>query len=370
MDLPRQVHFAILAKVTPLNHPRVSFAILFTILVAACSAWSAPAKSAPSVRPYPTPPALRVIGNQLRTPNGKPVRLQGVNVPSLEWSNTGDEKIRESVRVALDEWRSNAIRLPVSQDRWFGKAEGQTDGGKAYRSIVDSLIQDTSRRKAYLILDLHWSSAGEWGKNLGQHKMPDTNSLAFWQDAAVRYRNHSAVLFDLYNEPRDVSWEVWRNGGRVEEEDKGQRFAYETPGLQGLLDAIRAKGAKNVIVAGGLDWGYDLSGVVDGYALADPKGSGVVYDTHIYPWKTEWDRKVSMAAARHPVLVGEVGCEPDPKQEDPATWAPKALAFIEKNRLSWTAWCFHPDASPRILSDWNYTPTPYWGEAVKKALSQ
>ena len=74
------------------------------------------------------------------TPQGKRVRLQGVNIPSLEWSNEGDGKILESVRVAIEDWHSNAIRLPVCQDRWFGKAGGQTDGGKAYRAVVDGLI--------------------------------------------------------------------------------------------------------------------------------------------------------------------------------------------------------------------------------------
>lgn len=322
------------------------------------------------VRPYLTPPTLHVKGDLLLTPQGKAVRLQGVNIASLEWSNEGDAKILASVRVAIEDWHSNAIRLPVCQDRWFGKASGQTDGGKAYRAVVDSVIQAVSRRKAYLILDLHWSDAGEWGANLGQHKMPDENSVAFWKDAAARYANHPAVLFDLYNEPRDVSWEVWRNGGHVDEEDKGKKMAYETPGLQGLLDVVRATGARNVIVAGGLDWAYDLTGVVNGFALTDKRGNGIVYATHIYPWKTHWDEKVGVVLAKFPVIVSEVGCEPDPKQEDPATWAPKVLAYIGKHHLNWTAWCFHPSASPRLLADWDYHPTPYWGAPVKAALAK
>jgi aryl-phospho-beta-D-glucosidase BglC (GH1 family) len=52
------------------------------------------------------------------------------------------------------------------------------------------------------MLDLHWSDAGEWGKQIGQHVMPDQNSVAFWNDVATTYKNHPAVIFDLYNEPR------------------------------------------------------------------------------------------------------------------------------------------------------------------------
>lgn len=138
--------------------------------------------------------------------------------------------------------------------------------------------------------------------------------------------------------------------------------------------AVRSSaGAHNIVVASGLDWGYDLSGIARGYALTDPNGNGIVYGTHIYPWKAtsprNWDPRVGIIADQYPILVGEVGCEPDPKQEDPHQWAPKILAYIEARQLHWTAWTFHPDASPRMLLNWDYAPTPYWGEYVKRALS-
>ncbi|MDA0839794.1 MAG: hypothetical protein O3B01_29455 [Planctomycetota bacterium] len=43
-------------------------------------------------------------------------------------------------------------------------------------------------------------------------------------------------------------------------------------------------------------------------------------------------------------------------------------ARIVLHRLHWTAWSFHPKASPRVLSDWEYTPTPFWGAFVRAAL--
>jgi hypothetical protein len=220
---------------------------------------------------------------------------------------------------------------------------------------------------------LHWSDAGAWGQNIAQHHMPDQNSIPFWQAVAARFANHPAVLFDLYNEPHDVSWEVWRNGGMVHEgsgNSPGGKLEYRTPGMQRLLEVCREQGARNVIVAGGLDWAYDLTGLVKGYALADPQGNGVVYATHIYPWKRDWDRNVTVAVDRYPVLVGEVGCEPGGKEEDPKTWAPKVLDYIERHRLNWTAWDLHPAASPCLIRDWKYTPTPHWGTPVKRALRE
>ncbi|HET6383783.1 MAG TPA: cellulase family glycosylhydrolase [Armatimonadota bacterium] len=326
-----------------------------------------------AVAAHAAPPMLHVVGNKLLTTRGQVVRLQGVNIPSLEWSSRG-ESVLKSVAEAATEWHANVIRLPVAQDRWFGHTKNQTDGGEAYRQLVDSVIQAAAAHNSYVILDLHWSDMGDWGQAIGQHAMPDLNSVLFWQDAAKRYANNPAVLFDLYNEPRVVSWDVWKNGGVVTEKDrKGGMKTYQSPGMQKLVSVVRATGAKNVIVAGGLDWAYDLSGIAKGYALNDPEGNGIMYATHIYPWKgahpANWDPHVTIIADRYPILVGEVGCRPDPKQPDPNVWGPEILAWIDQHHYNWTAWSFHPGASPCLISDWNYTPTPYWGAYVKAALA-
>jgi endoglucanase len=96
----------------------------------------------------------------------------------------------------------------------------------------------------------------------------------------------------------------------------------------------------------------------------------VLYGTHIYPWKKDWDAHVAIVSDHFPVYVGEVGCNVDPKQEDPATWAPRVLDYIEQHQWSWTAWCFHTQASPRLLQDWSYRPTAHWGVYVKRALTE
>ena len=314
------------------------------------------------------PLALHADGNLLKSADGKAVRLQGVCIASLEWSNLGDQ-IMKSMDVAVTDWNAKIIRLPLAEDRWFGLAQYQNDGGSGYRDLVSSIVKKLSAKGVYVILDLHWSNTGVWGQRLGQQNMPGVNSQVFWVAVAERFANNPAVFFGLYNEPHDVSWDVWRNGGEVTQDDKGTKYTYHTIGFQKLIELVRNTGAKNLLVIGGLDWAYDLTGILD-KPLIDKTGNGIMYDSHIYPWKSEWEAKVGAAAAKYPVLLGEVGCEPDPKQEDPMTWAPKILAFIEKHQLNWTAWCFHPGASPRLLKSFDtYEPTPYWGVFVKKALT-
>jgi hypothetical protein len=50
------------------------------------------------------------------------------------------------------------------------------------------------------------------------------------------------------------------------------------------------------------------------------------------------------------------------------TWVPDMLGTIQKHKLHWAAWSMHTDATPRIISDWDFTPTPFWGAFVRTAL--
>src|SRR5579862_1988378 len=77
-------------------------------------------------------PQLHTSGNQILDDRDHPVILKGVNVASMEWSSNGEGHLMDTLRVAVKDWHSNIVRLPMSQDRWFGKAPEQKDDGKAY----------------------------------------------------------------------------------------------------------------------------------------------------------------------------------------------------------------------------------------------
>jgi hypothetical protein len=319
---------------------------------------------------------LTVVGTQILDSKKHPVLLRGVNAASLEWSSNGEGHILDTVNTAIRDWHANIVRVPLSQDRWFGKAPEQKDDGVAYRALVKQVVDACAAQNCYVLLDLHWSDAGEWGQQIGQHVMPDANSVLFWKDCAKIYKNQPAVLFDLYNEPHDVSWDVWLNGGDVTENDRqrGYKKTYPAVGMQAMLDAVRSTGAKNVVVAGGLDWAYDMSGFLTGKQLADPKGNGVIYANHSYPFKGDtvekWISKMETATKTLPVIVSEFGAalsnRPD---QQPDIWVRRVLQALHDHKWNWTAWDLHPAAGPTLISDWNYTPTPTFGTFVKQELA-
>ena len=329
------------------------------------------------------PSELKVVGNRLRDAAGNEVWLQGVNAGGME-SIPNTDQIVKSVVVAIDEWKSNCVRLPVNESFWFGTSAYQSDGGAAYRAAVDKIVTLAANRGAYIALDLH------------RFRAPKAEHISFWKDAAKRYANHPAVLFDLFNEPHGISWEVWRNGGWVGEagkvdesafltaEEKKKNQGFESVGMQALVDAVRSTGAKNVVIAGGLYWANDLTGIeseaiekgeAKSYRLDEKGGDGIMYAWHTYHWHKGWAR-ILPVAAKHPIFLGEVGAAPREEmtfipmeqKEDWRTFVPDMLGFIQKYRINWTGWCFHPKAGPCMIENWDYEPTPYWGEFALRAL--
>ena len=334
------------------------------------------------------PKPLRVVGNRLVDSDGREVWLQGVNAGGMETVPNGDQQVKSTV-VAIDEWHANCIRLPINDDHWFGRGKfqgGQPDAAAAaFRRYVDKIVRLAANRGAYVAIDLH------------RFRAPKAEHVAFWKDCAAHYANHPAVLFDLFNEPHGISWEVWRNGGWVGEagkvdesafltaEEKKKNQGFESVGMQALLDAVRSSGAKNVVIAGGLFWANDLTGIeseaiekdeAKSYRLDEKGGDGIMYAWHTYHWHKGWAR-ILPVAAKHPIFLGEVGAAPREEmtlipfeqKEDPYTFAPDMLGFIQKHRINWTGWCFHPKAGPCMIRSWDYDPTPYWGEFARRALS-
>ena len=194
---------------------------------------------------------------------------------------------------------------------------------------------------------------------LTQQQMADVNSQQFWREVASKYKGDGHVLFELYNEPHDISWSTWLNGGAV--------LGYQVVGMQELYDTVRSAGADNIVIAGGINWAFDLAGV----AATPIQGYNVMYATHpYYPQDSQlqWDQKFGYLAAQDiaPVIITEFGDHTDACTGD---WNTQLIQYADARQVSWTAWAWWPAGCsfPALISDWNYTPTVQ-GAAVKAAL--
>jgi hypothetical protein len=298
------------------------------------------------------PPELKTLGNQIVVKGtNERVRLVGANFTGLEKDSGYDRNFLNSLDILKGTWKANIIRLAVSDGLWF---QTNTTARDAYRAKVNSIIDRAGALDIYVILDLH------------KYQQALPSATTFWIDAANTYKTRSHVLFGLLNEPHGTTWQIWNEG-----DSNG-------PGMQTLLTTVRNQGANNIVLVGGLDYAYDLRGVLPGYAgrangwaIQDTaSGNGVVYDCHVYPWKDEIQLRAGNAALVHPVLLGEFGHPsgttvdflPGKTFEAYTTWMPRMMDWINTNNLHWVGWNFSDGSHPAMLSDWSYAPSPNLGD--------
>jgi hypothetical protein len=128
-----------------------------------------------------------------------------------------------------------------------------------------------------------------------------------------------------------VSWDVW--AARAQE----------------LVDVLRAAGAgETLVLASGVDWGYDLAALVDPRRRLDGRGGPLAYAAHVYPFKTghlrrrpACERAFGRVARVLPVLVTEFGVlqgRSAPTRLLGRLWLAGFLRYLDARGLSALAW--------------------------------
>ena len=315
-------------------------------------------------------------GATVCTADGTPHLFHGVDRPSLEWDPAGEWNNQGGIPRAdfdaMASWHANVVRIALNQDFWLAGAKLYAS---KYEDNVDKIVKDAEAAGLDVILDLHWSDRGDLtaataggGQNTAGHSdqqpMADVNSKQFWLQVATKYKGDGHVLFEMYNEPFNITWSVWLGGGAVKE--------YQAVGMQQLYDVIRdpvnGAGADNIVIAGGLSYAFDLSQARD-YLI---QGYNVMYATHPYAPQDpmpSWDAKFGYLAAQDiaPVIATEFG---DTKTTCTGDWDANLTAYADARQISWTAWAWWAGGGcsfPSLISDWQGTPTVQ-GVAIKAAL--
>jgi hypothetical protein len=318
---------------------------------------------ATSATKHIAPGGYYVNGNSVCTAKGAVHLFHGVDRPSLEFSTNGRNLSPQDFAL-MASWNANVVRIALNQDFWLAASPYYT---AAYPVLVDNTVHWAEDAGMDVILDLHWSDQGMIGScsptGNCQQVMADSNSITFWSEIAAKYKDDGRVLFELYNEPHNLDWAVWRSGGP-------SGTGWTVAGMQQMYDAVRAAGADNLVIAGGLDFAYDLTGVVGSGHL---KGYNIMYATHPYNNATEklpgnWDQYWGFLTATDPVIVTEFG---DSNASCPTDYSSQLIDFADMHKASWTAWAWYVGGCkfPSLITDWNGTPSEV-GAVVKTALAK
>lgn len=288
----------------------------------------------------------RVTGNAiLDKSSGQTHLFRGVASPSLAWQTTCDHCTLDQFELMRRDWNANVVRLSVHQRFWLRSSARYSAG---YAPEIARVVAAIKQAGMDVILDNHGS---------GSPYMADADSIVFWRELATAYRNDPHVLFELFNEPNRISWPVWLHGGDAPS-------GPPVRGMQELYNTVRGTGAGNLIVIGGLNWAYDLSGVPSHRV----RGHDIVYNTHPYnyPGKqaADWDRAFGALAQTDPVIATEFG-----NYDCSKGFYESFVTYARTHRISWSAWAWFPGGCgfPAIVSDWQGTPNAP-GQVIKAAL--
>jgi len=316
-----------------------------------------------------TAPLLKVQGNQLvdmRSTPPEPIQLHGVDRSGTEyaciqgWGLFDGPSDVASIQ-AIASWNVNAVRVPLNEDCWLGINQVKPAyAGRNYQQAIATYVNILNVAGLVAILELHWSAPGKQQAS-GQQPMPDRDhSITFWRQVAAAYSNNQSVVFDLFNEPypdsnqdTTAAWRCWRDGGAC------SGVPFKAAGMQELVQAVRGRGARNVIMLGGVQYANALSQWLS-YKPADT-AHNLVASWHVYDFNacnntTCWDKTVAPVAQRVPIVAGEFGEKNQGVRfvTTLLTWLdqlPQGASYLAWTWDAWKSW----DA---LIIDYDGTPNP------------
>ena len=239
---------------------------------------------------------LEVNGNRIVNKNNEPVSLAG---NSFFWSNDGwgGEKYYNSEVVSWlkEDWNTSIVRASMGVEDPGGYLDNKTANKDRVKIIIDAAIQEG----IYVIVDWHSHHAEDYVDE----------AIIFFEEIASLYGDNDNVIYEIYNEPLDISWS-------------------ETikPYAISVISAIRAIDPDNLIVVGTPEWSQRID-----LAAADPilGFPNIAYTLHFYTvYHHQWLRDRASAALDDGIAIFV------------SEWGSIGYSIVDTEANDWMTWCF------------------------------
>ena len=238
---------------------------------------------------------LKQSGNKILDKNNEPVCLAG---NSFFWSNDdwGGERYYnpEVVTWLKDDWKTTIVRAAMGVEDPGGYLENKTANKDRVKTIVDAAINEG----VYVIIDWH-----------SHHAEDNINEAGlFFEEMANLYGEYDNVIYEIYNEPLNVSWsEIIK------------------PYAISIISTIRAIDPDNLIVVGTPEWSQRVD-----LAAADPITgySNIAYTLHFYTiYHKQWLRDRASAALESGIALFVT------------EWGSIGYSLVDSEANEWMTWC-------------------------------
>lgn len=212
---------------------------------------------------------LQVNGAQLCDKKGKPVVLRGV---SMGWHNFWPRFYNEkAVKWLKEDWKATVIRAAMGTIMNNNYIENKEFALQCIEPVIKAAIKNN----IYVIVDWH------------SHEIQTKEAVEFFAYIAEKYGKYPNVIYEIFNEPVNDSWERLK-------------VYAET-----VIEEIRKYDKDNIILVGNPHWDQDI----DLVAQSPLTGfKNIMYTVHFYAATHKaYLRDKMVAAVRQgiPVFVSE-----------------------------------------------------------------
>ncbi|MFD0200958.1 MULTISPECIES: glycoside hydrolase family 5 protein [Saccharothrix] len=260
---------------------------------------------------------LRVCGLKLCNRYGKPIQLRGMSTHGIQWYAHCVKPA--SLDALAGDWGADVLRISL-----YVQEGGYETNPRKFTDLVHGYIEEATRRGLYALVDWHQLDPGDPNANI---------SLArtFFTEIAQRHRDKTNIIYDIANEPNNVSWAGIKS------------YAEQ------MIPVIRAQDPDGVVFVGTHGWGS--LGISDGRSeqdiIANPiRATNFMYTFHFYAasHQDEYFAALQRAAARLPIFVTEFGTQTYTGDgANDFAYSQKYLDFLAANKIGWTNWNFSDD---------------------------
>lgn len=246
---------------------------------------------------------LQVKGNQLCSQTGDPIVLRGV---SYGWHNLWPRFYnKQSVKWLKKDWKCTVLRAAmgtVIEDNYIENPEFAL-------KCMNKVIKAAIKNDLYIIID--------WHTYYPQKK----EAKAFFSMMAQKYGKYPHIIYEIYNEPMEDSWESVKE------------YAAD------IISEIRKYDPDNIILVGSPHWDQDL------HLVAESPLEGfnnIMYTLHFYAATHKQELRDRAEAAWEkgiPIFVSECAgmeCTGYGPLDIPE-WT-RWVEWLESKKISWVNW--------------------------------
>ncbi|KUI97173.1 cellulase family glycosylhydrolase [Vibrio sp. MEBiC08052] len=190
---------------------------------------------------------LSVSGNKIYAGD----EIKSFSGNSLFWSNNewGGEKFYRAdiVKMLREEWNASLVRASMGIQEDGGYLDDPAGNKAKVITVVDAAIANDM----YVIIDWHSHHAED---NVAE-------AVSFFREMAQKYGDSPNVIYEIYNEPLQISWD-----------------SIIKPYAETVIAAIREFDPDNLIIVGTPSWSQD----VDTASWNPINGTNIAYTLHFY----------------------------------------------------------------------------------------